>query len=73
MYEFEPDDYSVVIKNTSKYPKPWRWRIYRAGRDTPVDQSAGNFETMTVAYRDGKEALRMFLAKRFASPCKSNT
>ena len=66
--DFGPDDYSVVVKNTPKHPnKPWHWRIYRAGRDTPVDQSSGNFETMTMAYRAGKEALKIFLAKRFAS------
>jgi hypothetical protein len=63
---FEPDDYSVVVKNRAKHPKPWRWEIYRAGRDTPVDHSPVNFETMTMAHRAGKEGLKMFLAKHYA-------
>jgi hypothetical protein len=63
--KFEPDDYSVVVKNRANYPKPWRWKIYRAGRDPPVDQSPVYFETMTMAYRSGKEALRLFLAKHY--------
>ena len=47
--KFEPDDYSVVVKNRAKTPKPWRWEIYRAGRDTPVEQSMEFFETATPA------------------------
>jgi hypothetical protein len=66
MMNFEPDDYSVVVKNRAKHPKPWRWEIYRAGRDSRVDQSSVYFETMTTANRAGKEALKMFLAKHYA-------
>ena len=62
--DFEPDDYSVVVKNRANYPKPWRWEIYRAGRDPPVDKSPVYFETMTMAHRAGKEALKLFLAKK---------
>ena len=64
--DFEPNDYSVVVKNRANPPKPWRWEIYRAGRGSPVHQSPVYFETMTMAHRAGREALRLFLAKRHA-------
>ena len=64
--KFEPDDFTMVVKNRAKPPKPWRWEIYRAGRDTPVHQSTDFFETMTSAHRSGKEGLKLFLAKRYA-------
>lgn len=62
---FEPDDYSLVIKNRANPPKPWRWEIHRAGRVGAVDQSPVYFETMTMAHRAGKEALKLFLATRY--------
>jgi hypothetical protein len=64
--KFEPDDYSVVVKNRGNLLKPWRWEIHRAGRISPVDQSSVYFETMTMAHRAGKEAFKLFLAKRYA-------
>ncbi len=64
--KFEPDDYTMVVKNRAKAPRPWRWEIYRAGRDTPVHQSSDFFETVTSAHRAGKEGLKLFLAKRYA-------
>jgi hypothetical protein len=30
--EFDPADYSVVVKLRGTPPKPWRWEIYCAGR-----------------------------------------
>ena len=64
---FEPSDYSVVVKNTTKdVPKPWRWEIYRAGRSNPIDQAPIYFETMTKAHRAGKDALKLFLDKHYA-------
>ena len=63
--KFEPDDYSMVVKNRAKHPRPWRWEIYRAGRETPIDHSPIYFETVTMAHRAGKEAIKMFLAKRY--------
>ena len=63
---FEPDDYSMVVKIRAKRPKPWRWEIYRAGRDTPVHWSPVYFETVTLAQREGKKAIKLFLAKRYA-------
>ena len=38
----EVSDFSVVVKNRAKLPKPWRWEIYRAGQqqpDQPVQHS----------------------------------
>jgi hypothetical protein len=64
--DFEPNDYSVVVKSRANPPKQWRWEIYRAGRSSPVDQSDVYFETMTMAHRAGREALRLFLAKHHA-------
>ena len=64
--DFKPNDYSAVVKNRANPPKPWRWEIYRAGRSSPVDQSVVYFETMTMANRAGKDALKMFLAKHYA-------
>jgi hypothetical protein len=51
-------DYSVVVKHRASPPKPWRWEIYRAGRSNPVAQSSVYFETMTLANKAGKEALK---------------
>lgn len=62
--KFEPDDYSMVVKHRAKHPKPWRWEIYCAGHRNPIDHSLVYFETMTMAHRAGKEAIRLFLAKR---------
>ena len=64
--DFKPNDYSAVVKNRANPPKQWRWEIYRAGRSSPVDQSGVYFETMTMANRAGKDALKMFLAKHYA-------
>jgi len=59
----EHDDFSVVIKNRAKPPKPWRWEIYRAGRTSPIRQSEAFFETMTEASRAGKSALALMLSE----------
>jgi hypothetical protein len=58
----EHDDFSVVIKNRARPPKPWRWEIYRAGRGSPVRQSEKFFETATEATRAGKTALAVMLS-----------
>ena len=57
------EDFSVVVKNRAKPPKPWRWEIYRAGRKSPVGQSVGYFETVTEANRAGKAALALLLTE----------
>lgn len=61
--DFDPADYSVVVKLRGNQPKPWRWEIYRAGRWGPVQSSPGFFESMAEAGREGKKALAKLLAK----------
>jgi hypothetical protein len=61
-------DYSVVVKHRASPPKPWRWEIYRAGRSNPVAQSSVYFETMTLANKAGKEALKQLLDKLHSQP-----
>ncbi|MEI6339697.1 MAG: hypothetical protein WCQ57_14115 [Verrucomicrobiota bacterium] len=56
-------DFSVVVKNRARPPKPWRWEIYRAGRNNPVDRSLVFFESMTEANRAGKAALKLMLSE----------
>ena len=62
--EFDPADYSVVVKRREKPPKPWRWEIYCAGKATPVERSSVFFESMTEAAKEGKKALAELLAKQ---------
>jgi hypothetical protein len=57
-------DYSVVVKHRAPSPKSWRWEIYRAGRSSPIAQSSVYFETMTMASKAGKEALKQLLDKQ---------
>jgi hypothetical protein len=56
-------DFSVVVKNRGRLPSPWKWEIYRAGRNSPVKQSEVNFSTVTDANRAGKKALGLFLSE----------
>ena len=56
-------DFSVVVKNRAKPPKPWKWEIYRAGRSNPIEQSSVSFESMTEANRAGKAALKLLLSE----------
>lgn len=59
----EHADFSVVVKNRGRLPKPWRWEIYRAGRMSPIRQSEIYFETATEAGRAGKTALAATLSE----------
>ena len=59
-------DFSVVIKSRGKLPNPWKWEIYRAGRQSPIEQSSVYFQTMAAASRAGKEALKQLLDKLHA-------
>jgi hypothetical protein len=61
--EFDPSDYSFVVKIRAGPPKPWVWEIYRAGRSGPVKRSPIFFETMAEASKEGKKALERFRAK----------
>jgi hypothetical protein len=64
--EFDPSDYSFVVKRRGGPAKPWRWEIYRAGRSGLVECSPGFFESMAEAAKEGKKALARFLAKQAA-------
>jgi hypothetical protein len=57
----EQTDYSVAVKRRAPPPNSWRWEIYRAGKRNPVEQSSVYFQTMTMASRAGKEALKQLL------------
>ena len=66
MSEFDPADYSFVVKRRGNPPEPWRWEIYRAGKNDPVERSAAFFESMAEAAKEGKKALVHLLAKKAA-------
>jgi hypothetical protein len=59
-------DYSVAVKRRAPPPNSWRWEIYCAGKRNPVEQSSVYFQTMTMASRAGKEALKQLLGKLHA-------
>ena len=62
---FNPQDYTLAIKNKGRPPKSWRWEIYAAGKSKPVRQSEF-FATMSEATRAGKLALAELRASRAA-------
>jgi len=60
---FDQTDFSVVVKKRAPPPKPWRWEIYRAGRNNPIKCSSVRYETVSAANRAGKEALKQLLTE----------
>ena len=64
--QFDPADFSFVVKWRGNPPKPWRWEIYRAGKNDSVERSAVFFESMAEALKEGKNALAQLLAKQAA-------
>jgi hypothetical protein len=67
--DLERTDYSVVVKNRARMPKPWRWEIYRAGRISPIAHSETYFESRSTANLEGKVALEEMLKKLvFSNP-----
>jgi hypothetical protein len=64
--KFTPADYSVVVKRRDPGEKPWRWEIWVAGKSRHIERSEQPFATMSEATREGKAALKAFLAKRFS-------
>ena len=44
--EFDPADYSFVVKRRGTPQKPWRWEIYCAGKLALVERSLVFFESM---------------------------
>jgi hypothetical protein len=59
--EFDPTDYSVVVKNRAPLPKPWRWEIYCAGKRQPIKRSGVLYESRGEASLVGKGALAQLL------------
>jgi hypothetical protein len=59
---FDLADYSVVVKNSAPPPSSWKWKIYRAGRSSPIKQSSVYFHTMVTANRAGKRGPQSRLA-----------
>jgi hypothetical protein len=64
--EFDPSDYSFVVKRRGSPAKPWRWEIYCAGRSGPVERAPRFFESMAEAAKEGRKAFGRFLAKQAA-------
>jgi len=62
--QFDPTDYSFVVKRRRNPQKPWLWEIYCAGKSAPVERSPVFFESMAEAAKEGKKALGHFLSKR---------
>jgi hypothetical protein len=60
---FDQTDFSVVVKHRAAPPKQWRWEIYRAGRNSPIECSAVLYETVSAANRAGKEASKQLLTE----------
>jgi len=59
----ERTDFSVVVKNRARMPTPWRWEIYRAGRQSPIAHSERFFGSRSTANLEGKAALDQMLKK----------
>jgi len=59
----DPADYFLVVKNRARLPKPWRWEIHRAGRQSPVAQSQEFFDLRGTAITHGRAALNVLLKK----------
>ncbi len=60
---FDRTDFSVVAKNRARPPKPWRWEIYRAGRQSPVEHSREYFDLRSAAIAEGRAALDRLMAE----------
>jgi hypothetical protein len=60
---FDRSDFSVVVKHRAPMPRPWRWEIYRAGRQSPVAHSRKYFDLRRAAELEGKAALDQLLEK----------
>jgi hypothetical protein len=65
--ELEPRDFSVVVKSNNRSDPSWRWEIFAAGRAKFLVRGEKSYPTMAEASREGKAALRTYLAKQFPS------
>src|ERR1700751_1045836 len=60
---FDQSDFSVVVKNRAPPPKSWRWEIYRAGRNSPIECSSILYETVAAGSRVGEQAVRVVVSE----------
>ena len=56
----------MVVKNRARLPAPWRWEIYRAGRQSPIARSEAYYESRGTASAEGKAALTQLLGRLMA-------
>jgi hypothetical protein len=56
-------DFSVVVKRKGPPRTPWRWEIYRSGRNSAIECSKIFFEIVTEASCAGKAALNVLLSE----------
>ena len=61
---FDPDDYSMVVKHRAHPPKPWRWEIYCADLRQAIERARVFFESRAKASLEGKEALARLIERR---------
>jgi hypothetical protein len=61
--DFDPDDYSVVVKLRADPPTPWKWEIYCAGKRLPVERSETFFASSGAAHSAGEKALTQLIAR----------
>ena len=59
--EFDPGDFSFVVKMRGGAEKPWLWEVHRAGKAKPVERSPVFYKTMAEASKEGKQALARIL------------
>jgi hypothetical protein len=62
--QFDPADYSFVVKRRGNPQKPWRWEIYCAGKSAPVERSPVFFVSMAEAAKEGKKGTRTLLIQK---------
>lgn len=55
--QFDPADYTVMVKLRGNPPKSWRSEICRSGRWGQLEFSSGFFESMAEATKAGKKSL----------------
>jgi hypothetical protein len=60
---FDPDDYSMVVKHRALPPNPWRWEIYCAGKRQPIKRAHVFFQSREKASLAGKEALARLIER----------
>jgi hypothetical protein len=60
---FDQTDFRSLLNTAAAPPKQWRWEIYRAGRNCPIECSSVLYETVSAANRAGKEALKQLLTE----------